>query len=119
MAFQNELRRRVDDHFRRTGRRRRGNWQIYLKGAILLFGFFSLYFALVFLARELWQAVALAVLLGISITGIGFNIMHDGGHRAFSERLWVDRAAAMTLDLIGASSLSPITLLPLSSFTTR
>src|SRR5208337_3336501 len=37
-------------------------------------------------------------------SGIGFNIMHDGGHRAFSEHRWVNKLAAMTLDLIGASS---------------
>jgi linoleoyl-CoA desaturase len=45
-----------------------------------------------------------AVLLALSMTGIGFNIMHDGGHRAFSEHLWSNKLAARTLDLIGASS---------------
>ena len=34
-AFQLELRRRVDEHFRTTGRRQRDCWQMYLKTAIL------------------------------------------------------------------------------------
>ena len=38
------------------------------------------------------------------ITAIGFNIQHDGGHRAFSQHLWVNRLAAMTMDMVGASS---------------
>ena len=104
LAFQNALRRRVDDHFRSTARPRRGNWQIYLKAATLLSCFFASYLALVFLARSLWQGLITAFLLALSMTGIGFNIMHDGGHHGFSEHGWVNRLAAMTLDLIGASS---------------
>jgi linoleoyl-CoA desaturase len=104
VEFQTALRRRADDYFRRTGRPRRGNRQIYLKAAILLTCFFLSCLALVFVAQNLWQALMPAVLLALSVTGIGFNIMHDGGHYAFSEHRWVNRLAAMTLDLIGASS---------------
>jgi len=102
--FHDTLRRRIDDYFRQTGRPRRGNWQIYLKAIILLFCFLSSYFALVFLARNAWEALPSAAILAISMTGIGFNIMHDGGHRAFSEHLVLNKLAAMTLDLIGVSS---------------
>jgi linoleoyl-CoA desaturase len=102
--FQNALHRRVDDYFRKTGRPRRGNWQVYLKATILLFCFISSYLALVFLARNIWEGLICAVVLAFSMAGIGFNIMHDGGHRAFSERRWINRMAAMTLDLIGVSS---------------
>ena len=35
---------------------------------------------------------------------IGFNIQHDGGHQAYSDRPWVNKLMAMTLDLIGGSS---------------
>jgi linoleoyl-CoA desaturase len=47
----------------------------------------------------------LAVLLGLSTTAIGFNIQHDGGHGAYSERTWVNRLTAWAIDLIGGSSL--------------
>jgi linoleoyl-CoA desaturase len=104
LKFHIALRQKVDDYFRSTGRPRRGNWQVYLKAAILLSCFFFSYLVLVFFAENLWQGVTLAVLLALAVTGIGFNIMHDGGHRAFSERRWVNRLAAMSLDLIGVSS---------------
>ncbi len=103
-AFHTALRRNVDAYFERTGRPRRGNRQVYLKAAILLSCFFASYVVVVFLAQNLWQGLSLAVLLGFSMTGIGFNIMHDGGHRSFSERPWINKLAAMTLDLIGVSS---------------
>ena len=103
-SFHTALRSRVDDYFQQTGRPRRGGWKIYLKAAILLACFFSSYVALVFFASNLWQGLPLAVFLSLTMTGIGFNIMHDGGHHAFSSHEWLNRLAAMTLDLIGASS---------------
>ncbi len=103
-SFQTELRRRVDEYFRRTGRRRRDCPQMYLKTAIILAAFAGLYLLLVFVAATWWQALPLAVLMGLSMATIGFNIEHDGGHQSYSNYAWVNRLMAMTLDLIGASS---------------
>jgi linoleoyl-CoA desaturase len=102
--FLAELHRRVDDLFMHTGRPRRGGWRIWLKSAIILACFFTSYALLVFAAQTIWQGLSLAVLLALFTTAIGFNIQHDGGHRAFSEHLWANRLAAMTMDMIGASS---------------
>jgi linoleoyl-CoA desaturase len=102
--FQAELKRRVDAYFLRTGRRRRDVPQMYLKTAILLGAFVTFYVLLVFFARTWWQAVPLAILLGLTTAGIGFNIQHDGGHQAYSEHAWVNKLMALTLDMIGGSS---------------
>jgi len=102
--FHTALRRNVEAYFQRTGQPKRGNWQVYLKATVLLSAFFASYLVLVFFAGNLWQGLISAVVLALSITGIGFNIMHDGGHNAFSEHRWVNRMAATTLDLIGVSS---------------
>jgi linoleoyl-CoA desaturase len=103
-SFQIELRRRVDDYFRSTGRRQRDCPQMYLKTAIILSVFLGLYLSLVVFVSTWWLALPLAVLLGLSMSSIGFNIEHDGGHRSYSNHGWVNRIMAMTLDLIGASS---------------
>jgi hypothetical protein len=55
-------------------------------------------------AQAWWQVVLLAILLRFSAAGIGFNIQHDGGHQAYSNRAWVNKLMAMTLELIGGSS---------------
>lgn len=103
-AFQLALRRRVTEHFGATGRRERDCWQMYVKTAILLTGFAATYVSLVFLARTWIEGVPLAVLLGLLAAGIGLNIQHDGGHRAFSNHPWVNRLMALSLELIGGSS---------------
>lgn len=103
-AFQMELRRRVDEFFQSTGRRKRDCWQMYLKTALILAFFIASYLLLVFFAHTLWQGLAYSLLLGFATAGIGFNIQHDGGHGSYSERRWVNRLMAATLDLIGGSS---------------
>jgi linoleoyl-CoA desaturase len=102
--FHAELRRRVDTFFRITGRRRRDCGQMYVKTAILVAVFAAGYGLLVFGAQTWWQALPLAMLLGLVAAGIGFNVQHDGGHQAYSDHPWVNRAMAMTLDLLGGSS---------------
>jgi len=102
--FQIELRRRVDEFMRRTGRPSRDSGRMYFKALIILAAFALFYCALVFLAVGWWQGLLLAVGLGVAAAGIGMNIMHDGGHGAFSKYPWVNRLAALTLDVIGGSS---------------
>lgn len=102
--FQVELRRRIDEFFRRTGRRQRDCPQMYVKTAILLGLFAACYALLVFVAQTWWQALPLAIMLGFVTGAIGFNIQHDGSHQAYSNYDWVNRVMAMTLDMIGGSS---------------
>jgi linoleoyl-CoA desaturase len=102
--FYAELRRRVDQYFRATGKRRRDCPRMYLKTALVLAWFVACYVLLVFVMGTWWLAVPAAMLLGLSMAAIGFNIQHDGGHHAYSGRAWVNRLMAMSLDLLGGSS---------------
>jgi linoleoyl-CoA desaturase len=77
---------------------------MYLKTAIILLGFASIYGLLVFAATAWWQALPLAVALGLAVVAIGFNVMHDASHQAFSDRPWLNRLMAMSLDCVGGSS---------------
>ncbi|HWU77606.1 MAG TPA: acyl-CoA desaturase [Rhodanobacter sp.] len=103
-AFHQELRRRIDAEFKRMGCSQRDSPRMYLKATIILIAFALTYAALVFFASNGWQALLLSIVLGITTAGIGFNIMHDGGHQAWSERRWVNRVLAMTVDMVGGSS---------------
>lgn len=103
-GFQRELRRRVDAFIREHGVQERDCPRMYLKTAVILSTFTLSYIALVCFARNAWQAVPLAVLLGFVTALIGFNIQHDGGHRAYSDRAWINKLMAMTLDMVGGSS---------------
>ncbi len=103
-AFQAELKRRVDEFFLATGRQKRDCWQMYLKTIIFLTLIASSYTLLVFFAATWWQALGLAIVLGLTTAGIGFNIQHDAGHQAYSSRPYINKLMSMTLDLMGGSS---------------
>lgn len=103
-TFQRELRKRVDAYFKETGRRQRDVWQMYLKTGILLTSFATLYALLIFVAPAWYVAVPLAVMLGLATAAIGMNVQHDGSHHAYSDRPWINRLMAMTLEMIGGSS---------------
>jgi linoleoyl-CoA desaturase len=77
---------------------------MYLKTAVILAWGAISYVCLVFVAQTWWQAVPAAVSLAFALAGVGFSIQHDGGHRAYSRRGWVNWLAASSLDLLGASS---------------
>jgi linoleoyl-CoA desaturase len=102
--FQVELQRRVDELFQNTRLRERDCPQMYAKTFILMASFFVLYGVLVFFAQNWWQSLSISILLGIVMAAIGFNIQHDGGHHAYSNKAWVNKLMSMSLDLIGGSS---------------
>lgn len=103
-GFHSELRHRIDAYFHRTHLSQRDCPQMYLKTALILVAFATTYGLLVFFAQTWWQALPLAVLLGLETAAIGFNIQHDGGHQGYSNHGWVNQAMTLTLDLIGGSS---------------
>ena len=102
--FRRELAARVDAYFLETGHSRRDVAAWYLKAAMILVTFAASYVLLVFVASAWWQSVPLTLLLALSVVGIGFNIMHDGGHRAISRNRTINRLMAHSLDLVDGSS---------------
>jgi linoleoyl-CoA desaturase len=119
-AFHAELRRRVSAHFEAaggpyergpeastgepSGSRTRGTVEAHLKTATLFAWLVVSYVLLVFVADGPGTAALFAVSLGLAMAGIGFNVMHDGGHGSYSSNPRVNRLMARSLDLLGGSS---------------
>src|SRR4051812_21399070 len=70
-GFLNELKRRVDGYFIRTGKNPNDCWQMYLKTAIIMAWYLGSYIALVFFAEGPLQAVPLAISLGVAMAAVG------------------------------------------------
>jgi linoleoyl-CoA desaturase len=103
-SLKDALQARVDQFFKDTGKSRHADFRMYVKAAVLLAWFGLSYYVLVFRVTTLWMGLLAAMSLGLAITGIAFNIQHDGNHGAFSNRNWLNRLTGLTLDFIGASS---------------
>ncbi len=103
-GFHRELKRRVSDHFRRSGRSSQDSPRMVLKTAVLLVWFGGSYALLVVAAATWWQGLLLSGSLALAMAGVGFAIQHDANHGAYSRHKSVNRLMGMTLDMMGASS---------------
>ena len=100
-AFRDDVEARVAAYFDATGLQRRGGGRMLLKTATIFLWLAASYLALVFLAATWWQTVLLATSVALAMAGVGFCVMHDGNHGAYSPRGWVNKAAALSLNLMG------------------
>ena len=98
------MNRRVDEYFTRNNLNKTGDWRLLSKAVVMFAWFWGSYAAMVFWAESWWLIALAAVSLGLAQAGIGFSVMHDGGHGASSRRRWLTRLAARSLDMIGGSS---------------
>jgi linoleoyl-CoA desaturase len=73
--FYNDLRRRVNSYFEETNQPQTGNWKLFTKALILITLHIIFYSLLVFFKLNGWVGLLFCVLLGLTTTGIGFNIM--------------------------------------------
>jgi len=102
--FRRDLEARVAAYFEDSRRSRHGTWRLYLKTAIVMIWLAGSYVGLVWGATAWWQAVPLAVSLALAMAGVGFNIQHDASHGAYSRHSRVNKAAALSLNLLGGDA---------------
>ncbi len=103
-SIQAELKKRVNEYFEQAKTLPTGNFKLYSKAIFLLLAFFTTYTFLIFIVQTTWVSIGLCVLLGIILSSIGFNVMHDGAHGSFSTNRTINKIAAATLDFLGGSS---------------
>lgn len=99
-----DLDRAVDAYFRDAGVDPAGGARMWIKTGVILAWAVSSYLLLVLWSASWWTAAPLACSLGLALAGIGFCIMHDGNHGAYSRRGWVNRLVGGALDMLGGSS---------------
>jgi linoleoyl-CoA desaturase len=100
-----ELNRRVDAYFTDAGISRAAEGPaMWFKTFFLLSGLALSWALLMVWASAWWQLLILAPISGIFAAGIGFCVMHDGSHSAYSESRRWNSAMGAVLDLIGGSS---------------
>ncbi|MCX6189551.1 MAG: acyl-CoA desaturase [Bacteroidetes bacterium] len=103
-SFHSILKHRIEEYFQKKGISSHGNFQLFFKAALLVSLFVVLYIHLVFFTPHWYFALPEAIILGFVISFIGFNVMHDGSHGSFSNYKWLNRIAAYTVNVLGASS---------------
>lgn len=103
-VFFETLKQKVEEYFKVNNIRETGNIRLYSKTAFLLLSAIIIYLILVFYTPAIWISVLLCILMGVNLSAIGFNTMHDGAHGSFSRKTWVNELMAFSLNAMGGNA---------------
>lgn len=95
---------RVNNYFKKEGISKKGNWVLYSKTIILFSLLIGNALFLLYGDIPLPFRFLLAVFQGFFVASIGFNVMHDAVHGAYSENKTVNTFMGFSLNILGASS---------------
>jgi len=104
--FYKVLKKRVVERLEERKLNRRGSYELYIKAAMLLLGFWYSLYKMYTTTTNYSIAILWSISMGCFAAMIGTNIQHDGNHGAFSQSKLVNKVAGWTLDMIGASAFT-------------
>lgn len=103
--FHTELKQKVNQYFLDHQKPMTGNFSLLFKALLLCVSYIFIYVHLVFFTPPYWIAIPECVLFGALTAAIGFNVMHDGAHGAFSKSKIINKMAGSSLNFLGASAI--------------
>ncbi len=97
------LQERVKMHFAQHGIQKTANWSMKAKTIILFSSFLLSYLTLIIFNTQLpfIAQVSLFVVFTFAWIGIGFNIMHDANHGAYSSNKNINKLLGYSMNILG------------------
>jgi linoleoyl-CoA desaturase len=99
-----EMKSRVGEYFAARNLSSKANGAMVAKTCVVLAITFVPYVLILTNRFSTWTMLGLAIVMGVGMAGIGFNIAHDALHGAYSANVHVNRALGFSFDVLGASS---------------
>ncbi|MFC2127164.1 fatty acid desaturase family protein [Bacteroidota bacterium] len=101
--FFRTLNKRVNSYFKENKIRRTGNWKLYGKALFMFALFFIPYFVILSSSLSQWTMLALCIVSGIGMAGVGMNVMHDSNHESFSSKKWVNQLMGSSMYILAGN----------------
>lgn len=102
--FYTALKRDIDQYFSEKKIKKTGNSELYIKTLVLFVSAVGLYCFLVFGNAAAYWKIGASAVLGAVLASIGFNIMHDACHGAYSQKKWVNDLLGLSLNALGGNA---------------
>lgn len=101
--FFRTLNKRVNSYFKENSISKTGNWKLHLKTVIMFSLFLAPYFLILNLDISQWWMLALTIVMGVGMAGVGMNVMHDGNHGAYSSKNWINKFMGGTIYILAGN----------------
>jgi len=98
------LKQRVDNYFKENRISKNANGYMVFKTVFFLVLFVALYLLILFEVFSGGVLIILAMLLGMTMAFIGFNICHDALHGSYSSNKTVNKTLGFLFNIIGANA---------------
>src|ERR1051326_674245 len=103
-VFYTELKNEVEKYFDQKHLKKTGNWKLFLKTGILVPSAILIYVFLLVFHLPIVVVILMSALLGLVLTSIGFNVMHDACHGSYSSRKWANKVLSLSMNALGGNS---------------
>lgn len=104
--FSINVRKNVNRYFEEKGISVKSNIAMVIKTIAMISLYIGPFVIILTVPLNAWIALALAVLMGIGLAGIGMSVMHDAVHGSYSRRQWVNKWLGGTMYLLGSNVLN-------------
>lgn len=102
-----ELNRRVQHYFTSNKISKNANSEMVIKTFVMFGLYLGPYFLIVTgVVSAPLLLLALTLVMGFGLAGIGLSVMHDANHGAYSAKPWVNELIGYSLNFIGANSFN-------------
>src|SRR4051812_20450524 len=105
--FSATLNKRVSEYFKTNNIDRNANSEMVIK-TIFMFSLYFIPYGLILsgIVTSGLALLALVIVMGFGLAGIGLSIMHDANHGAYSKKAWVNNLIGYSLNLVGANAFN-------------
>tara|TARA_B100000676_G_scaffold310643_1_gene377840 strand:- start:1025 stop:2113 length:1089 start_codon:yes stop_codon:yes gene_type:complete len=105
--FFKALKLRTDEYFKSNGIDKHGNFRMYLKTFVMIVGYLAPYFLLMFgYIQNNWIYLAVSIVMGVFMAGIGFGVMHDAIHGSYSKNKRLNNILGEVINLVGGAAIN-------------
>ncbi|HSY77675.1 MAG TPA: acyl-CoA desaturase [Bacteroidia bacterium] len=101
--FATVLRKRVNNYFKENNISTKGNFTLAMQTIVTLSLYLIPFILILTVHMNIWVAMAMPVIMGIGIAGVGMCVMHDAVHGSYSHKEWVNKLFGTTLYLLGGN----------------
>lgn len=102
-AFSSEVREKVNAYFKENKISPKGNFKMWVKTLVMLALYLAPLVVILTVTMNGWLALLLVFIMGIGEAGIGMSVMHDAAHGAYSQKNWVNKLMASSMNLLGSN----------------
>jgi len=103
-GFTRELNRRVNEYFRNKGISKNANTEMVIKTVFMFLLYIIPYTLVLSNILPLWGFFMMWFSIGLGTAGIGFSIMHDANHGAYSKNPRVNKVLGYSINLVGGNA---------------